>query len=286
MDLRKVITRTKRTLSNPGNAASYCNACKILAPIKCVDAYACDAVRNGDACKIEATLERQICKRLSSTLAVICARKGITRLNQMIADIEDAIFPICFIIVIYGIIECRISDAGDAVRDRNACKVSATIECITSNAGDAVRDRNACKVFATGERGRCDRLCSAFDGVRARESIACLNQMIAQIEDIVFPVVRIVVISRILYGTAADNSNAVGNRDICKIDAAVKCGTADVVDMIPKGNACKIAASLKRLISNVCHVARNCDACKGAASLKRLFSNVFHGQAVIFVGND
>ena len=67
----------------------------------------------------------------------------------MIAEIEDVIHPIAFVIVICSIIErimiCSTSEHGtpyahNTIGDRDVCKTSAIIERSTSNTCDAVRN--------------------------------------------------------------------------------------------------------------------------------------------------
>ena len=65
-------------------------------------------------------------------------------MNQMIADIEDIIFPIDFVIIICSIIERPNPNACDAVRNFNACKAFTIIERPLANACDAIADSDAC----------------------------------------------------------------------------------------------------------------------------------------------
>ena len=58
---------------------------------------------------------------------------------------------------------------------RYAGKVDAISERTHSNAGDAVRNRDACKIAAIRERKIRNCLCVVFDVVRAREGFARHN---------------------------------------------------------------------------------------------------------------
>ena len=62
----------------------------------------------------------------------------------MIADIEDAIFPIAFVIVICGIRERSSSNACDTVWKRDTCQTATAIERAIPYARDAVRNHNTC----------------------------------------------------------------------------------------------------------------------------------------------
>src|SRR5699024_4562596 len=69
----------------------------------------------------------------------------------MIAEIEETVFPIALIIVQCGSVECGILNVGNAVRDRNTCKIVAGGECTAPNARDAVGERDARQAAALRE---------------------------------------------------------------------------------------------------------------------------------------
>src|SRR5699024_7911532 len=98
---------------------------------------------------------------------------------------------------------------------RDARKTAATPECRIPNACHAVRNCDACKTTFAGKCMFGDCLCSVSDAVCTRKSLACFDQMIAQIEDVVFPVAFIIVICSIMKRTIPNAYYAVGNRDSC-----------------------------------------------------------------------
>ena len=91
-----------------------------------------------------AIIERIIRNRLCSIPDCICTRKCILRFDQMVAYIEDVIFPITFVVIICSTIERRTPNACDAVGNRDACKAAAMLERIIPNTCDAVWDSDAC----------------------------------------------------------------------------------------------------------------------------------------------
>ena len=130
--------------------------------------------------------------------------------------------------------------------------------------------------------------------------------MIADIEDVVFPIAFIIVVGGIIERGTPNACDAVGNRDIRQPTATGERRTPNACDAVGNCDACKTAATLERPISNACkfaaipkgdacqacatferripharHAVANRDACKAAAIIERLISNACDGQSFV-----
>ena len=94
-----------------------------------------DAVGDRDACNGSAILERSICDYLCAVFDRVCTRNA-SRIDQVVSDIEDVIFPVAVVLVICGTTERACRNTCDAVGNRDACNVFAALERPLPNACD------------------------------------------------------------------------------------------------------------------------------------------------------
>ena len=115
---------------------------KIAATMESQPSNTYDAVGDRNTCETAAIIERPTCYCLCPISNDAITRKRCTRHNQTIANVENIIFPIAFIIVICGMHERTLPNACDAIGNYDAYK-TATIECPNPNACDAVGNYDA-----------------------------------------------------------------------------------------------------------------------------------------------
>ena len=100
-----------------------------------------DAVREGDRGEAAASGECSLRNGFGAVLHCITPGNGGLSLNQMISNIENTVFPIGIVIVVTGIVKCRATDGGDAVRDGDRGETGAVQEGRVLDGGDALGDR-------------------------------------------------------------------------------------------------------------------------------------------------
>ena len=165
--------------------------------------------------------------------------------DQMVANIQTAVFPIGSVVVICRTVKCIATDARYTVGKDNARQTAASIECININARYAVGNDNARQTATTGECIAPD-ICYTVRNINARQTAASREC------------------------TATDTRYTFRNLNVCQATAILEC-------MIP--NACQltvfsecyarqVTAIRKCIIFDVRYTVGNDDARQTVASIE------------------
>ena len=194
----------------------------------------------------------------------------------MVVDVQDPIFPIALLIVVSCIVERATANVRHAIGDSNGGKAVAIIERATANVRHGVRNGDGGKVVTIVERRICNRLCARFDRKETGDGVFCFDQVVADIQHLIFPIAFCVVVSRIIERSTANGGHAVGDGNGGKIVATIECFRTDGCHTARNGDGGKTVASRESPLANGLHTILKHDGGETTAISKRSLTNGGH----------
>ena len=190
------------------------NRCKAGAIFKCESSNIGDTVGDADFGHAGATGEGPVADRSGARPDHTRTADVFLYCDHMVSCVENTVDPICLVVVVTRVIKDTTFHAGDTVGEGNAGQTGATVECVSVDGDDTVGDGNACQTGAVPKCKNTDRSRSCFDSTSATDGCFRCNHVISCVENTVFPVGFILVVSGIFQHVFANVGDAVGEGNV------------------------------------------------------------------------